>query len=175
MGIKKNGDINNNPKLIIILGIIFFVLGSVFSVLSIVKTTEAWAIIVALAILIIGVVIIVYGVLRCKAVKALKVLSDDNSAYITNANFIKAKFASYSLKTNSINGIPFKANARIFKKVIYSYTDQNGEFQTVKSAISYASNQVEYLQNLKSFKIKCDGKRSIIIEDIPDAESDVKF
>ena len=163
---KKNGDANNNPVLIIVLGLLFLV-GGVVSLIILCKGFNGLLLTVGLILTPVGILFIVFGIMRAKKLKAYKELLNNPNAHITDARFLKATFASYTSKSFGVGGISVPTSVNVYKKITYSYTDDNGMVQTGKSVLSYTPNQVEYLQNKGMFKIKCKGKVSAIIEEIP--------
>ena len=66
-----------------------------------------------------------------------------------------------------VGKINVPTSLNVYKKIIYTYTDENKIQQTCKSVLSYTSNQVQHLQNKGTFKIKCKGNLSAIIEELP--------
>lgn len=163
---KKNGDANNNPVLIIVLSIIFM-FGGVASLLLTIKDFSGWLLAIGLILTPVGILLLVFGILRAKMMKKYKELLNDPKAYITDARFVKATFAGYSSKSAGAGRISVVTSVNIYKKIRYSYTDENGMVQTGKSVLSYTPNQVKYLSNKGIFKIKCKGNISAIIEEIP--------
>ncbi|MBQ8615368.1 MAG: hypothetical protein IJ415_02260 [Clostridia bacterium] len=163
---KKNGDANNNPVLVIVLGLIFAI-GGIACLAMLTKGFSGMLLTIGLILTPIGILFIVYGIMRAKKVKAYKTLLNNPNAHITEARFVKATMSSYTSKSFGVGGISVPTSVNVYKKIHYSYTDENGMAQTGKSVLSYTPNQVEYLQNKGMFKIKCKGKLSAIVEEIP--------
>lgn len=168
---KKNGDANNNPVLIIVFSLIF-VIGGIACLAMLTKEFDGLLLAVGLILTPIGICLLVFGVMRTKKLKAYKRLLNNPNAYITEGKFLKAKFAGYSQKSVGLNGMNIPTSINVYKKVIYTYTDEKGLVQTGKSILSYTPNQVEYLQNKGTFKVKCEGNVSCIIEEIPTQNKD---
>lgn len=163
---KKNGDANNNPVLIIVLSVLFTI-GGVACLASLVNSFDGMLLTIGLILTIVGILLLVFGILRAKKIKAYKVLLNNPNAFITEAKFVKAKFASYTTKSVGAGNINIPTTVNMYKKIIYSYTDEKGMAQTGKSTLSYTPNQVEYLERKGMFRIKCQGNLSCIIEEIP--------
>ena len=164
---KKNGDANNNPALIIALGLLFAI-GGIGCLALLTKGYSVVLLSVGVILTPIGILLFVFGILRAKKLKEYKNLLNDPNAHATDAKFIKAKMSSYTTKSVGVNGINVPTSVNVYNKIYYSYTDENGVAQTVKSTLSYTRNQVEYLQNKGEFKIKCKGNVSAIIEELPE-------
>ena len=169
----KNGDANNNPKLIIAIAVVFILGGAVGSV-ALLKNPEWW-LALTITLFILGIIFLVFGIKRSKLLKSLEVLKADPLAFETTAKFVNAKLSSYASKSSSVNGVPLSFNANVYKKIIYTYHDKNGVEHTAKSHLSYTQNQVDYLKDKRTYKIKCDGALSIIVEEIPDTKSLIEF
>lgn len=163
---KKNGDANNNPTLILIIAVIF-ALGGLILIGVNFSQFQAVVLIIGIVLLAAGVCLFVYGIKRSKAMKAYSELLNDPNAFKTTATFVKAVFSSYSSKSVGVNGFNLPTSVNIYKKVCYSYVDENGERHDAKSVLSYTSNQVEFLKQKGTFNIKCKGNVSAIIEEIP--------
>ena len=160
----KNNDANNKPWLILLIAIVF-VLGGGAAILF-----TPWlemGSIIGLILCPVGILLFVFGLLRAIQISKVRNLMYDASAIETTANFVKSKVSSYT--STSINGVPTSMN--VYRKIIYTYIDENGVSHTVKSTLSYFGNQVDYLKNLGAFRIKCKGKVSVIIEPLPDTNS----
>lgn len=168
---KKNGDINNNPIMLIFLSLIFLATGIVCLVML---TTDFNGILLLIGCLFtpVGLVLLVNGFYRAVKLSQYKKLLNDPNAYETQAKFITSKVSSYKSQTVSTSGATLPTSVSIYKKIIYSYTDENGDEQTVKSLLSYTINQIEYLQGKEVFKVKCKGKLSAITEQLPDPKKD---
>lgn len=164
---KGNGDSNNNPLLMFIFGAIFTLAGLIILPLSIIKSMEVWVTIIAGVLLVAGIIILVAAVLRTIVIKAYNQVLNDQNAFITQAEFVSAKFSNYTSTTVGVGNVEIPTKLNVYKKIIYTYTDEHGEQRTVKSILSYTPNQVEYLQNKGTFKIKCQGNISAIIEELP--------
>ena len=163
---KKSSDINNKPISIIIIGSVITILGSVFGVLGISKSKVVFGI-VGLLFLVVGLAVLAFGILKFIKLKKYKELYNDPNAYVTEAKFIKAKMSGYSTKSVGVGSIDIPTSINVYKKIIYSYVDETGVEQTVKSVLTYTPNQVEHLQKMGTFKVKCKGKQSAIMEEVP--------
>ena len=170
----KNGDANNNPLLVMILGIVFLLGGGGLTAFAILQNKYAF-LGAAIPFILIGIFFIVFSILRSKIMKKAKLLEADGNAFIAKAKFVKATFSGYTAKQSSIGGVPISGDLKVYKKIHYTYVDQNGVAQKGKSIFSYTDNQVRYLKSLGEFDIKCDGKFSVIIQEIPDTQSLIKF
>lgn len=163
---KKNGDANNNPTLIIVLAVIF-ILGGLGSCVAVIGNFQAFLLVLGLILLAVGILFMVYGIKRKKTLKAYSELLNDPNAFMTTATFVKAKFASYSSTSVGVGGISLPTSVNVYKKIVYTYVDETGTTQNATSSLSYTPNQVDYLKEKGTFKIKCKGKVSVIIEEIP--------
>ena len=164
---KKNGDANNNPIVMIVLGAIFSVAGIVCLIMLAKEFNPLFALVGAV-LAVCGVAFLVFGILRGKTLKAYKNLLNDPNALVTDAQFIKATVSSYKSRSIGVGGIDVPTSINIYKKITYSYVDEKGVKQTVKSVLSYTPNQADFLQNKGTFKIKCKGDFSAIIEELPE-------
>jgi len=164
---KKNGDANNNPILIIVLPIIFILSGCMCLLLTL-KSFDALVLLIGCILLLAGIALFIFGIKRSKMLKAYKSILNNPNSHITEATFIKATISSFTSKTVGVNGRSLPTSINVYKKIKYSYTDENGVQQIGKSVLSYTSNQVKFLQNKGKFRIKCCGKISVIIEEIPE-------
>ena len=168
---KKNGDANNNPTLMFIISIIFIAGGIGAIVANLIGATETLFLIVGIVLLLAGCAIFVYAILRTRVLKAYKKLLEDEFALVTDATFIGSKLSGYTSKSVGVNGFNVPTRVNVYKKIIYEYTDEFGIKRTVKSTLSYVSKQIEYLQQKHTFKIKCRGPISAIIEEVPEIDS----
>ena len=100
--------------------------------------------------------------------KKYKALIQDPHAYTTNAQFIKATVSGYTRRSVGVGNVDITTSMNVYKKVHYSYVDEAGVTQTVKSVWSFTPNQVEYLKDKRFFKIKCKGNFSAIVEEVPE-------
>ena len=156
---NKSNDLKNKPLLLVILGCIVAFGGLVF-IPILFSSFSVPVLIFGLILILGGVVIIVYGSLKLKTFNKIKELLKDETAYITEATYIKATVAS----TNSMVLFSPSAAER-YRKVVYKYTDESGVNHTATSYITYNDKQVDYLKNKGVFKIKCKGELSVIIEE----------
>lgn len=164
---NKSSDANNKPALILFLGILFLLGGGACAVFGFLKSINVLGI-AGLVLLAVGALVFVFGIIRAIKIKKYKALYNDPNARVTDAKFVKAKMSSYSTKSIGVGMIDVPTSINVYKKIIYTYTDENGVEHTVTSLMSYTPNQVRHLESLGTFKIKCAGKDSAIIEDIPD-------
>lgn len=90
--------------------------------------------------------------------RATNRLYKDPNAYVTSATLIDyyAHSSEYSGNNRPIVN---------YYMVIYEYVDENGITREVKSKINFSEKEVVALEKIKTFSIKCKGKRSCIIED----------
>ena len=79
-------------------------------------------------------------------------------SFTTTARFISTIESSHTAVNDRVT---------IFETVTYEYDDENGVHREVKSILSLLPEQAEYLKQKQTFKIRCKGKISAIIEDIP--------
>lgn len=165
----KNKDVNNQPVFLFILSVFFLGVGLAGLIFSWNADIEnKTLILVAFAIFaVVGLYLLVYGIIRAVKIGTVKRLINNPYAFVTDATFVKANISSYS--STHINHIPTSANVHM--KITYEYVDEMGEKHVVKSISSYYPKQVEYLRQKGTFKIKCDGKYSDIIEKLPEANS----
>lgn len=164
---KNNGDANNNPVAMIVLGALFTI-GGIVCLIMLTSAFNPLLALVGVILPICGLIFLVFGILRAKTLKKYKELYNDPNAYVTDAKFIKATVSSYKSRSVEVGGIDVPTSINIYKKITYSYVDENGVAQTVKSAWSYTPNQADFLQNKGTFKIKCKGSLSAIIEEVPE-------
>ena len=54
-----------------------------------------------------------------------------------------------------------------FEKIFFEYIDENGVHRIAKSVKGFAPEHAEYLKGVGQFKIRCKGKYTAIIEDLP--------
>lgn len=163
---KKSSDVNNSPVAILVIGTIFTVGGGLLGAFGFLKS-KALIGVLGLGLLAIGLIILAYGILKATKLKKYKALYNDPNAHLTDAKFIKAKLSSYSSKSVGVGNLDIPTSINVYKKIIYSYVDETGVEHTVKSLLSYTPNQVEYLQNLGTFKVKCSGNLSAVVEEVP--------
>lgn len=169
----KNHDINNKPAFIFVLAAIFFSGGLAGLIIFWNEEFEykIWVMIALAVLMVAGVIFVVYGSLRLVKLTKSKRLKNDPNAFVTDATFIKANFSSYSSSSIGVGGIAIPTSLNVYKKITYEYVDEMGEKHVVKSNLSYFPKQIEYLQRKGTFKIKCCGKYSEIIEELPEVNS----
>lgn len=160
----KNNDANNKPWLILLIATIFILGGGAAIFFT---PWLGMGSIIGLILCPIGILMFGFGILRTIQISRVNNLIYDASSIETTATFVSSKVSSYT--STSINGVPTSMN--VYRKIIYTYIDEGGISHTVKSTFSYFNNQVEYLKNMGTFRIKCRGKVSVIIEPIPDTNS----
>ncbi len=167
-----NKDINNKPFLILLIAAVFLICGIGGLVLGLRYTIENRRLMLIITILFaaIGVYLFIFGLMRLFTLSAHKKLSDDPNAYQTDATFVSSKFLSYNVNSVGALNVEVPVSANVYKQIVYSYTDEHGNQHTAKSVLSYSLNQVKYLQQKGTFKIKCKGKASVIIEEFPSEE-----
>ena len=95
----------------------------------------------------------VFGILRALSIKKYKALYNDPNAHVTNAKFVKAKMSSYSSKSVGVGPVNVPTSINVYKKIIYTYTDETGVEHTATSTMSYTPNQVKHLEGWGTFKI----------------------
>ena len=169
----KNKDANNKPILILVLSAIF-ILGGFAGLIAALKNdfeNKTLLIVVTIILIVVGILFLVYGILRQIALSKNNKLLKDPNAYETTATFVSSKLSSYSSSSVGVGGINLPTSMNVYKKIIYSYTDEQGVQHTVKSTTSYFPNQVEFLKQKGTFKIKCKGKLSVITEEVPETNS----
>lgn len=166
---KKNRNINDKPGALIAIGLLFLLPGIALIIsYFLVKNFPILVVIVGAVFAAVGLFIFIFGILRTKTMKKYKALLNDPNAYTTDATFIRSRFSSMQGSSVSVGFVTAPISADIYKKIIYSYTDQNGQHHEVKSIMSFVPNQVRYLEQKGTFKIKCDGAVSAVIEELPD-------
>ena len=166
---KKNRNVNDKPAFLLTIGSLFAVIGIALVVAYFVVPKFPVLVIVVGAIFsAVGIFIVIFGIFRARAVKKHNELLKDENAYVTEATFIKSKFSSYQGSGVSVGLVTAPITADIYKKIIYSYTDENGVYHEVKSIMSFVPKQAQFLKEKGTFKIKCKGKISAVIEELPD-------
>ncbi len=164
---KKNGDANNNPIFMFIIAVVF-IGGGLLAM--IVKTEEAkpvWLTIVGVVLLVAGVAIFAWAIYRAIVISKYNKLLKDTTAYMTEATFAGSKFAGGSMTSVGAGGIAVPVKASVYKKVKYTYKDETGAMHTATSINSFTPNQVSFLEQKGTFKIKCKGSVSAIVEEVP--------
>ncbi len=164
----NNGDSNNNPAFILVISVILLLGGSFSLVITFVKEFNLLVLMVGCVLAVCGACLVVFGIVRIFQISAYKKVMDNVHAHVTNARFESANFSSYSASSYGRYRRRKLAHLSVYSKIKYSYFDENGVFRKVNSTLSYSHNQVEYLQQKGNFKIKCNGKTSVIIEPIPE-------
>ena len=168
----RNNDTNNKPLAIFVCSALFIFAGIGAIILNFVKNFEGLASVVIFAFCavfeIVGIIMLVYGIIRTKAIKAMNKVLNDESAYTTTAKFIGSKISGYSKTDVKVANVEIPTSINVFHKIIYSYVDENGVERTVRSVLTYFPQQAKYLKEKGEFAIKCKGKVSAIIEELPE-------
>lgn len=173
----KNKDANNRPWLMFLFAVIFIGggLAGFITILNSKSKDRVMFLVITSILIVLGCVIFVYAILRTIKLKRAKTMLNDSSVFVTDATFVKAKFSSFSSSSVGIGNVTVPTHINVYKKVFYQYIDENGVTRTGKSTKSYVPSQVEYLKNLHTFKIKCKGSKSEIIEEIPEINSRINI
>ena len=176
MSKRKLKDANNNPVFIVAIGVLFLVAGIAVAALG---ASETWVLVVGILLAVCGAIFVPYGIYRGILIKKVNSLKNDPEAFKTEATFVKAVFSgatskSTSIRTGNVN-VPTSYKLMIFKKIVYTYKDQNGMTYKAKSAFSFAPNQAKFLEEKKTFAILCKGKVSLIVEEVPEAELTINY
>ena len=156
--------------LLLVAGVLF-IAGGVFSVVAYAKGASDIMIWVAVGCFALAALCLTFGILRLVKVNKCKALIEDPNAYTTEAKFIKSVMVSYSTRSVGVGNIDVPTSINVYKKVVYEYADENGNYQKVKSVFKYFPKQVDFLKEKGTFKIKCKGKLSAIMEEMPDDNS----
>ncbi len=172
---RRNDDIFNKPGSLYAISGILFALALVFVVLFFTNDKNMAFLIVAGLFALVGFIFLPIAIVKWKQMKRYKELIKDESAYITKARFVRSKITNYQSRSAGVGKINIPISADVYRKIIYTYYDENGVQHTVKSQLSYFKNQVEYLKNKEEFMIKCRGKVSAIIEPVPENNKDFNF
>lgn len=169
----KNKDINNKPALIFLFAVLFLGggLAGIIGFWNKDVEDKTFLLGVCAVFVVVGLYLTIYGIIRAVKLSTVKKLKDDPTAFVTDATFIKANFSSYSSSSISSGSVTVPTSINVFMKITYEYVDEMGEKHVVKSTSSYYPKQIEYLQQKGTFKIKCRGKYSEIIEEIPEVNS----
>lgn len=161
-------DINNRPVALYILMSFFMAIGVVFTVMYFTADKNMIFLIVAGVFYLIGFAILPYAIHRQKKMKEYRSILKDETAFITTARFVDSRFSSFQRKTFVGIKHNYTIGFTVFRRIVYSYVDENGVEHTGKSQITYVKNQVEYLKDKGEFAIKCKGDKSVIIEPVPE-------
>lgn len=165
----KNNDVNNKPTIILILGSVFTIFGIIAIILFCLQNPVPWlGVAISVILLLLGPILLAVGIMRSKVLKDMTKLLHDPNAHVTTAKFISAKVSSYTSSSFGVGGISVPTSMNVYRKVIYSYNDENGVSHTATSQLSYFNNQIEYLKEKQNFSIKCKGKLSVITEKLPE-------
>lgn len=172
---SKNGDVFNKPWALYTMSGLFLALAIGSLVLFFTKEKNVIFLIIAGVFALVGLIILPIAIVRGIQLKKYKALISDNSAYVTKARFVGSRISNYSSQSIGVGKLNVPVAANVYRKIIYTYYDENGVQHTVKSKLSYFKNQVEYLKNMEEFAIKCKGKLSAIIEPVPENNKDFNF
>ena len=173
--VNHKKDANNNPVLMGVLGVLFGGFGGLAVYLGATQKMVAEdgtdsskiLLLIGAVLLAVGVLLVVFAFVRGKAIKEYKALLNDESAYQTKATFIRKKLSSTTSSSVGVGRVNIPTSVHVFYKVFYSYKDETGAEYTVKSTMSYTREQAEHLESLQTFAIKCKGKVSAIVEELP--------
>lgn len=161
-------DVNNKPAVLYLMMSLFIAFGIVLTVMYFVYGQNLIFLIVAGVLYAVGLAILPYAIHRTKKMREYRSLLKDQTAFITTARFEDAKFSSLQRKTFVGIKHNYTIGATVFRRIIYSYVDENGVPHKGKSQITYVKDQVEYLKQKGEFAIKCKGAKSVIIEPVPE-------
>ena len=158
---KPAPNANDKPWLIFLFASVFFWIGGLFFWI-IIKTGNIFYNLMPLAISVIltavGALLYVIWIYRTILISLHNRLLFNPDAFETTATFIAVKNNGYTAVNSHVT---------YFETVIYDYEDENGVHRVVKSILSLLPEQADYLKQKGTFKIRCKGKISAIIEDIP--------
>ena len=163
---NQNNDMYLTLFVFGILGFVFTVLGSIFVYVGLTQEVESepgvdgelMFVIMGSAFAAVGILFVILALINFKGIREYKKLLADPSMYQTKATYIKKRI--YGSSTTS---------GDVFYRVYYSYRDEIGVEHTVQSVMSYTKEQAEHLESIRTFTIRCKGKLSAIIEEIPQA------
>ena len=169
---NQNNDMYLTLFVFGILGFVFTVFGSIFVYVGLTQEVASepgvdgklMFVIMGSAFAAIGILFVILALINFKGIREYKKLLADPSMYQTKATYIKKRI--YGSSTTSVD---VSDSADVFYKVYYSYRDEVGVEHTVQSVMSYTKEQAEHLKSIKTFTIRCKGKRSAIIEEMPQA------
>ena len=128
--------------------------------------------------LVVGVIILCWAIYRTILIVKYNKLLKDTTVYITEATYMGSKLAGGTITQvgghpmseggtiASLGDVPLKAS--VYKKIKYTYRDEKGVTHNVISINSFTPNQVSFLEQKQTFKIKCKGNMSAIIEELPE-------
>ena len=166
---RKNRNINDKPIALLFIGLLFTLPGIALIIsYFLVEKFPVLVVVVGGVFAAVGLFILIFSIFRLKAMKKYKELLNDPNAYVTDAKFIRSKFSSMQGSGVSVGLVTAPISGDIYMKVVYSYTDENGQYHEVKSINSFVPKQARFLQEKGTFKIKCKGAVSAIIEEVPD-------
>ena len=173
--VNHKKDATNNPILLGFLGALFAIMGGIALFIGLTQEvtgedggdSSMMVVLIGALFFAVGVGFICFAFIRAKTIKEYNALLEDLGAYNTKANFIKKRIYSSSSTSVGVGRIDIPTSVHVFYKVYYSYRDEVGVNHEVKSTMTYTREQAEYLESLGTFAIKCKGKQSVIIEEMP--------
>lgn len=158
---KPVPNANDKPWIIFACATIFFWLGGLFCYVIINQGDILYNLLplaISAILTVVGALFYVTWIYRTILISLHNRLLFNPDAFETTATFIAVKNNGYT----AVNG-----HVTYFETVIYDYEDENGVHRVVKSILSLLPEQADYLKEKGTFKIRCKGKISAIIEDIP--------
>lgn len=158
---KPTTNVNDKPWIIFLIATIFFWIGGLFCWIVIERGYILYNIMplaISSILTVVGGILYVFWAHRIILIYLHNRLLFNPDSFETTATYSSSKISGYT----SVNG-----NAAVFETMTYEYTDEKGVIRVVKSIMSLTPEQVDYLKQKETFKIRCKGKISAIIEDIP--------
>ena len=164
---KKAGKDN---IILLIVGIIFAIAGISF-LIALATGASINCLWFGLGFFAAGALLSAFAISQIVLVNKCKKLYNDPNAFVADAKFVKSVLVGYSTRSVGVAGIDVPTSINVYKKIVYEYTDETGTQQKVKSPLKYVPAQAKFLEEKGTFKIKCKGKLSVIIEDLPDEKA----
>ena len=148
-----------------IVSIICIIFGLGFSAVGIYNFDKAGILMIILPNIftLVGIYLLYQSFTRTKVLKMMKALRADPTAHQTTGKYHSHRV--FSRTSKRING--YATSYKVYYRVTYEYTDENGNVQQATDPNDYLISQVEYLQGKESFPVKCKDGLSVIDEDIP--------
>ena len=103
-----------------------------------------------------------YAIRHAQADKIYKRLCSDPMAYTTDATYFEdTQLEEMAKKLSSL------ASMIQDTPLLYKYKDEMGVQRIAQTSDTYTKKEHEYFKNKGTFKIRCQGKYSVIISDMP--------
>ena len=161
---KPTINVNDKPWLIFLVATIFFWIGGLFCWIIIDRGNILYSLAplaISAILTAVGGIFYVFWAYRTILIYLHNRLLFNPDSFETTATYSSSKVSGYT----SVNG-----NSAVFETMSYEYTDEKGIIRVVKSIMSLTPEQVDYLKQKQTFRIRCKGRISAIIEDIPGRE-----